>query len=106
MAARPPTETLADNPALTAGAPHRSRDRAGGSTRTVRVPLCFRFFPRCCRNVTAANRRCGSVGAAPAIRIVRSQGLCRLVRGGPRNEPALPAADLFLHLGHACRAFD
>src|ERR1700682_4758043 len=51
------------------------------------VPLFYTFSPRCCRNVTVANRRCDTVRAVLTARIVRSHGLYHGARGGSRNEP-------------------
>src|SRR6266849_302247 len=69
------------------------------------VPLFCTFSPRCCRNVTVANRRCDTFGAVLTARIVRSHGSYLWVRGGSRNEPTLRAAHLFPDLGHARRVF-
>src|SRR6266851_7851993 len=66
----------------------------------VLVPSCATFLPCCCRNVTAESRRCDTFTAVLTACIGRSHGSGRGFAGGSRNEPALPAADLFVRLGH------
>src|SRR6266849_7484017 len=76
------------------------------SPGNVLVPSCATFLPCCCRNVTAESRRCDTFTAVLTACIGRSHGSGRGFAGGSRNEPALPAADLFVRLGHGHRVFE
>src|ERR1019366_8075568 len=78
----------------------------GAKARMFSVPLFCTFSPRCCRNVTVANRRCDTVRAVLTARIMRSHGSYHGARGGSRNEPTLWAAHLLLDRGHARLAFE
>ena len=53
------------------------------------------FFLCCCPNATGANQRRDSI--RQLNRTDRAISWFVLVRGGPRNEPARPAADFFAH---------